>query len=90
MELICRENTSIVFKECRSLQDPVFTDDERVFKNLLQTQNRYTIKSSYFKTVQNDIEEYMREEVAKWMQEVRIKSTMSAAILARRDYKTAY
>lgn len=70
MELICHENI-IIFKQCRSMPDPVFTDDERVFKNLLSSQRRYTIKSSYFKCVQTEINELMREEVANWMLEVR-------------------
>ena len=68
MELVCIEVEN--YKECKSYFDPVFIEDERVLKNLLSTQDRYIIQSSYFKCVQKDISVFMREEVANWMLEV--------------------
>ena len=68
MDLICDENNS--FKECKSNFDPVFIEDERVIKNLLSTQSRYTIQFSYFKCVQTNLNVFMREQVANWMLEV--------------------
>jgi len=68
MELVCIEVEN--YKECKSYFDPVFIEDERVIKNLLSTQSRYTIQFSYFKCIQTQLSVYMREQVANWMLEV--------------------
>ena len=66
MDLICIEfNAQPV-----AYNDPVFIDDERVLKNLLSNQIRYTISSSYFKCLQTDLKPFMRKIVASWMLEV--------------------
>jgi len=57
-------------RECKSQFDPVFIEDERVLKNLLRSQQRYTIQQSYFKCLQPDLSPSMRTEVALWLLEV--------------------
>lgn len=74
MDLVCGENydkTNFLSKKCTTIHDPVIHDDERVLHNLLVTQNRYVIKTSYFKCLQTDLDVQMREMVANWMLEVR-------------------
>ncbi|XP_015782854.1 G1/S-specific cyclin-D2 [Tetranychus urticae] len=73
MDLVCSENcdtSNLLSKKCITIHDPVIHDDERVLQNLLLTQNRYVIKTSYFKCLQTDLDVYMRELVANWMLEV--------------------
>ena len=50
--------------------DPVILKDNRVLKNLLQTEDRYQPSPTYFSCVQTDIKPYMRQIVAQWMHEV--------------------
>lgn len=66
MELLCIEYES----EPRGYLDPVFIDDDRILKNLLQTEERYMITCSYFKCFQTELQEYMRKQVCSWMYEV--------------------
>ena len=66
MELLCIEIES----EPRGYLDPVFLDDERVLRNLLLTEERYTISSSYFKCFQTELQTHMRKIVCSWMLEV--------------------
>lgn len=66
MELLCIEIES----EPRGYLDPVFLDDERVLRNLLLTEERYTISSSYFKCFQTELQSHMRKIVCSWMLEV--------------------
>lgn len=66
MELLCIE----IETEPRGYLDPVFLDDERVLRNLLLTEERYTISSSYFKCFQTELQCYMRKVVCSWMLEV--------------------
>ncbi|XP_015786758.1 G1/S-specific cyclin-D2 [Tetranychus urticae] len=55
---------------CQTIYDPSLIEDERVLRNLLFTQSRYVIKSSYFKCFQTELDVYMRELVANWMLEI--------------------
>ncbi len=66
MELLCIEIES----EPRGYLDPVFLDDDRVLGNLLLTEERYTISTSYFNVVQKELQAYMRKIVCSWMLEV--------------------
>ncbi|CAG2102160.1 unnamed protein product [Medioppia subpectinata] len=66
MDLLCIE----VKGEPRATSDPVFLDDDRILKNLMLTEERYTISSSYFKCFQTELKPYMRKVVANWMLEV--------------------
>jgi hypothetical protein len=66
MDLFCIE----INGELKAYSDPVFLDDERVLKNLMCTEERYTISSSYFKCLQTELKPYMRKVVASWMLEV--------------------
>jgi len=66
MDLFCIE----INGEPKAYSDPVFLDDERVLKNLMYTEERYTISSSYFKCLQTELKPYMRKVVASWMLEV--------------------
>ena len=67
MDLLCIEIES----EPRAYSDPVFLDDDRVLRNLLRTEDRYTLSSSYFKCFQAELKPYMRKMVSHWMVEVR-------------------
>lgn len=71
LDLLCMERTS----EPKAYCDPVFLDDDRVLKNLMLTEDRYVISSSYFKCVQTELKPYMRKIVASWMLEVRAEKT---------------
>lgn len=66
MELLCIEIES----EPRGYLDPVFLDDERILRNLLLSEERYTISSSYFKCFQTELQTHMRKIVCSWMLEV--------------------
>jgi cyclin D2 len=66
MDLLCIE----IEAEPRAYGDPVFLDDDRVLRNLLDTEDRYIIASSYFKCFQTELKPYMRRMVASWMLEV--------------------
>lgn len=70
MELLCIEIES----EPRGYLDPVFLDDERVLRNLLLSEERYTISSSYFKCFQTELQTHMRKIVCSWMLEVSLES----------------
>eukprot|EP00062_Callorhinchus_milii_P014210 gi/632963102/ref/XP_007897694.1/ PREDICTED: G1/S-specific cyclin-D3 [Callorhinchus milii] len=66
MELLCMENAP---KVQRAFPDPKLLLDHRVMQNMLQVEDRYTPRTSYFKCVQREIEPYMRKMVAFWMLE---------------------
>ncbi|KAI1301644.1 G1/S-specific cyclin-D2 [Halotydeus destructor] len=66
MELLCIE----IEGEPRAYGDPVFLDDDRVLSNLLRTEDRYILSSSYFKCFQAELKTYMRKIVSSWMLEV--------------------
>jgi cyclin D2 len=66
MELLCIE----IDFERQAYEDPVFLDDERVLRNLLYTEDKYVLNSSYFNCVQNELKAHMRKIVASWMAEV--------------------
>jgi len=66
MDLFCIE----VNREPKAISDPVFLDDDRILKNLMLTEERYTISSSYFKCFQTELKPHMRKVVANWMLEV--------------------
>lgn len=65
-ELLCCERSC----ECRAYFDPRLLRDSRVLENLLKTEELYTINSSYFQCVQNEITPDMRKIVVEWMLEV--------------------
>lgn len=67
MDLVCVETNP----QPIAYEDPVFIQDERVLKNLMTSEIRYTICQSYFKCLQNDLKPFMRKIVATWMLEVR-------------------
>ena len=73
MELLCIE----VESEPKGYLDPVFLDDERVLGNLLQTEEKYTISSSYFNCFQTELQTYMRKIVCSWMLEVSVLHRLS-------------
>ena len=66
MDLFCIE----INREPKATSDPVFLDDDRILKNLMLTEERYIISSSYFKCIQTELKPYMRKVVAGWMLEV--------------------
>lgn len=65
-ELLCCERAC----ECRAYFDPRLLRDSRVLENLLKTEELYTINSSYFQCVQNDITPDMRKIIVEWMLEI--------------------
>lgn len=69
MALLCQE---VVPEESFTTitADPVLLDDQRVLQNLLDSEDKYVISSSYFKCIQNDINPNMRSILAAWMLEV--------------------
>jgi hypothetical protein len=55
----------------RAYTDPVIFRDDRVLKTLLRKEAKYLpITRNYFSTVQTEIKQHMRKEVADWMLEV--------------------
>ena len=66
MELLCIEAEF----EPRGYLDPVFLDDKRVLTNLLVTEGKYTVATTYFNSIQREIHVYMRNTVCSWMLEV--------------------
>jgi len=55
----------------RAYNDPVIFRDDRVLKTLLRKEAKYLpIVRNYFTTVQTEIKQHMRKEVADWMLEV--------------------
>lgn len=66
MELFCLENETYR----RAKKDPNIFCDERVLQSLLTVEDRYVPQRPYFKSVQNDIQPFMRRIVATWMLEV--------------------
>lgn len=72
VELFCIEIATELISTC----DPVFLDDDRVLRNLLSTEDRYVITSSYFKCTQTDMKPYMRKIVSSWMLEVSTSSKL--------------
>ena len=66
--LYCCENQ--VDFECRAYADPVLINDERVLHNLLSSEERHILSSSYFDCVQSELKPHMRRVVVEWMFEV--------------------
>ncbi|KAA0720745.1 G1/S-specific cyclin-D2 [Triplophysa tibetana] len=66
MELFCLENETYR----RAQKDPNIFCDERVLQSLLTLEDRHVPQRPYFKSVQNDIQPFMRRIVATWMLEV--------------------
>lgn len=66
MDLLCTETEC----ECRAYNDPVLLNDDRVLKNLLSEEDRFSSPVSYFECVQKDLTPDMRKIVADWMLEV--------------------
>ncbi|XP_041354782.1 G1/S-specific cyclin-D2-like [Gigantopelta aegis] len=64
--LVCCESEVIQ----RAYEDPVLLKDIRVLQTLLQTEDKYMPRHSYFTIFQTDIKPYMRKMVAQWMLEV--------------------
>lgn len=50
----------------RAVSDHSVTGDTRVLQHLMATEKAWTV-SSYFDTVQRDIQPYMRRILAEWM-----------------------
>uniref|UniRef100_A0AAQ4QX58 Cyclin D2, a n=1 Tax=Gasterosteus aculeatus aculeatus TaxID=481459 RepID=A0AAQ4QX58_GASAC len=65
MELLCLEMDTI-----RARPDPNLLCDDRVLQSLLTIEERFLPQYSYFKSVQKDIQPFMRRMVATWMLEV--------------------
>uniref|UniRef100_G3PKU6 G1/S-specific cyclin-D2 n=1 Tax=Gasterosteus aculeatus TaxID=69293 RepID=G3PKU6_GASAC len=65
MELLCLEMDTI-----RARPDPNLLCDDRVLQSLLTIEERFLPQHSYFKSVQKDIQPFMRRMVATWMLEV--------------------
>lgn len=66
MDLICCENECA----CRAYADPAVLNDDRVLRNLLSEEERFTANISYFECVQRELSPEMRRIVADWMMEV--------------------
>lgn len=66
MELLCLEKAGLL---C-AVDDPVFTNDERVLQNLYFLEKQYQPKFAYFKCVQTEITPDMRVIIAEWLLEV--------------------
>lgn len=54
----------------RAQLDPVLIDDERVFRNMMNTEEFYVSDNNYFENVQKEIKPHMRKLVTDWMLEV--------------------
>ncbi len=67
LELLCCEVESVR----RAYPDPVLLNDERVLRNLLEAEEKYTPCADYFANqFQTEIRPFMRKMVAQWMFEV--------------------
>lgn len=66
MDLLCCEISSA---ENKAYDDPILLKD-RVLKNLLSTEDRYTLNCTSFPSVQHEVTADMRKIVAEWMMEV--------------------
>ena len=51
--------------------DQTLLNDDRVLRNMLEAEERYTPQTTCFQTLQKDVELWMRNEVANWMHDVR-------------------
>nr|CAH0107770.1 unnamed protein product [Daphnia galeata] len=67
-DLFCCE--AQVDYECRAYADPVLLKDGRVLHNLLSSEERHVLSSSYFDCVQSELKPHMRKIVTEWMLEV--------------------
>jgi hypothetical protein len=72
-DLFCCE--AQVDYECRAYADPVLLKDGRVLHNLLLSEERHVLSSSYFDCVQSELKPHMRKIVTEWMLEVDIANT---------------
>lgn len=68
MDLFCCE--AQVDFECRAYADPTILKDVRVLDNLLSSEERHVLSSSYFDCVQSELKPHMRKVVTEWMLEV--------------------
>lgn len=66
MEFFCSEIDAVR----RAGPDPNLLYDDRVLLNLLFIEERFLPKCNYFKSIQKDIEPFMRRMVAGWMLDV--------------------
>lgn len=76
MELLCIESES----EPIALFDPNIIDDDRTLTNLIFTEEHYLITGSYFKCLQTDLTTNNRTELASWMLEVCLSSSLCYVI----------
>ncbi|KAJ8935124.1 hypothetical protein NQ314_012988 [Rhamnusium bicolor] len=67
MDLACVENLA---NSCIAKRDRGIFNDIRVINNLLNDEVFYIPNCDYFKTVQNDVQPFMRKVVTTWMMEV--------------------
>lgn len=68
MDLLCCETTAE--NETRAYHDPNLLSDDRVLQNLLRAEERNSLPSNAFPSVQTEVNEHMRKIVAEWMLEV--------------------
>ena len=76
MELLCIESET----EPIALFDPNIVDDDRTLTNLIFTEEHYLITGSYFKCLQTDLTTNNRTELASWMLEVCLSSSLCYVI----------
>ena len=55
---------------CKAYMDPVLLEDNRVFRNMLHTEEFYISDTNYFDNIQKEIKPHMRKLVTDWMLEV--------------------
>lgn len=67
-DLLCCESSSVV--ENRAYVDPILLNDKRVLRNLLKTEERYTLQTVNFLNAQKEVTPAMRKIVTEWMMEV--------------------
>ncbi|XP_029428663.1 G1/S-specific cyclin-D3-like [Rhinatrema bivittatum] len=67
MELLCAEGPA---RAPRAGPDPRLLQDRRVLRNLLEQEDRYSPRTTYFQCVQQEIKPYMRRMLALWILEV--------------------
>ncbi|CAG0888678.1 unnamed protein product [Cyprideis torosa] len=69
LELLCCENLESD-GTCRAVEDKRLLDDERVLKNMMDSEIQHMPTCNYFSCVQNDLTPRMRKILADWMLEV--------------------
>lgn len=61
---------------CKAYVDPVLLEDDRVFRNMLHTEEFYISDTNYFDNIQKEIKPHMRKLVTDWMLEVSGKKSL--------------